>query len=41
MVATREVFLDVRREDLAYTSRRWQLRRRIKGRRLLREQTGH
>ncbi|MFF1282968.1 hypothetical protein ACFVY4_19745 [Streptomyces sp. NPDC058299] len=41
VVATREVFLDVRREDLAYTAPWWQLRRRIKERRLLCEQTGH
>ncbi|MEU6540975.1 hypothetical protein [Streptomyces sp. NPDC047000] len=39
VVAARDAFLDVCREDLAYTARWWQIRRRIKERRSLREQT--
>ncbi|MFE5143940.1 hypothetical protein ACFRDV_41045 [Streptomyces fagopyri] len=38
MVATRDAFLDVCREDLAYTARWWQVRRQIKERRFPREQ---
>ncbi|GGU66985.1 hypothetical protein [Streptomyces lavendofoliae] len=38
VVAARDAFLDVCREDLAYTARWWQVRRRIKERRFLREQ---
>ncbi|MEV5342867.1 hypothetical protein AB0K93_30975 [Streptomyces sp. NPDC052676] len=40
LVAARDAFLEVWREDLVYTARRWQIRRRMKERRLLREQTG-
>ena len=39
VVAARDAFLDVCREDLAYSARWWQVRRRIKERRFLREQT--
>ncbi|MEH0549162.1 hypothetical protein QA802_40770 [Streptomyces sp. B21-105] len=38
VVAAQDAFLDVCREDLAYTARWWQVRRRIKDRRFLREQ---
>ncbi|MGP3991781.1 hypothetical protein [Streptomyces sp. 3N207] len=38
VVAARDAFLDVCREDLAYTARWWQIRRRIKERRFLRKQ---
>ncbi|MFK4024665.1 hypothetical protein [Streptomyces sp. SM1] len=38
VVAARDAFLDVCREDLAYTARWWQVRRRIKEHRFLRKQ---
>ncbi|OUD00540.1 hypothetical protein [Streptomyces swartbergensis] len=41
VVAARDAFLDICREDLAYTARWWQVRRRIKERRFLREQASH
>ncbi|MGH3325835.1 MAG: hypothetical protein ACRDOV_15620, partial [Streptomyces sp.] len=40
VVAARDAFLDVCRDDLAYTARWWQGRRRIKERRFLLEQAG-
>ncbi|MEV6118838.1 hypothetical protein AB0L59_41865 [Streptomyces sp. NPDC052109] len=40
VVAARDAFLNVCREDLAYAARWWHIRRRIKERRFLREQAG-
>ncbi|MCZ7434757.1 hypothetical protein [Streptomyces sp. WMMC1477] len=41
VVAARDAFLGICWEDLAYTSRWWQVRRRIKERRFLRGQVAH
>jgi hypothetical protein len=38
LVAARDAFLEVWWEDLVYTARWWQIRRRMKERRFLREQ---